>query len=107
MLSAGQVHSLLGDLKADLKTALGDKLEELVLFGSYSRGDYSKYSDIDLIILVEDELTRSENATVDELVARYSLRYDIVISGLVYPIISYRKINTPFFLNVREEGIKI
>jgi hypothetical protein len=38
MLSAGQVHSLLGDLKADLKTALGDKLEELVLFGSYSRG---------------------------------------------------------------------
>ncbi|VVB64419.1 Nucleotidyltransferase domain protein [uncultured archaeon] len=107
MLSAGQVHSLLGDLKADLKTALGDKLEELVLFGSYSRGDYSKYSDIDLIILVEDELTRSENATVDELVARYSLRYDIVISGLVYPITSYRKINTPFFLNVREEGIKI
>jgi uncharacterized protein len=107
MLSAGQVHSLLGDLKADLKTALGDKLEELVLFGSYSRGDYSKYSDIDLIILVEDELTRSENATVDELVARYSLRYDIVISGLVYPIISYQKINTPFFLNVREEGIKI
>jgi predicted nucleotidyltransferase len=107
MLSAGQVHSLLGDLKADLKTALGDKLEELVLFGSYSRGDYSKYSDIDLIILVEDELTRSENATVDELVARYSLRYDIVISGLVYPIISYLNINTPFFLNVREEGIKI
>ena len=107
MLSAEQVHSLLGDLKADLKTALGDKLEELVLFGSYSRGDYSKYSDIDLIILVEDELTRSENATVDELVARYSLRYDIVISGLVYPIISYWKINTPFFLNVREEGIKI
>jgi predicted nucleotidyltransferase len=107
MLSTEQVRSLLGDLKADLKTALGDKLEELVLFGSYSRGDYSKYSDIDLIILVKDELTRSENATVDQLVSRYSLRYDIVISGLVYPIISYRNINTPFFLNVREEGIKI
>jgi predicted nucleotidyltransferase len=76
MLSTEQVRSLLRDLKADLKTALGDKLEELVLFGSYSRGDYSKYSDIDLIILVKDELTRSENSTVDRPVSRYSLRYD-------------------------------
>jgi predicted nucleotidyltransferase len=107
MLSIEQVRSILGDLKEDLKTALGDKLEELVLFGSYSRGDYSKYSDIDLIILVKDGLTRSENDTVDELLARYSLGYDIVISGLVYPIRSYRNINTPFYLNVREEGIKI
>jgi predicted nucleotidyltransferase len=107
MLSTEQVRSLLGDLKADLKTVLRDRLEDLVLFGSYSRGDYSRYSDIDLIILVKDELTRSENATVDELVARYSLRHDIVISGLVYPISTYQNINTPFFLNVREEGIKI
>ena len=107
MLSTHQVHSLLVDLKGDLKKALGKKLVDLVLFGSYSGGDYVEGSDIDLLILVENDLTRSDNAAVDNLVARYSLRYDIVISALVYTVSSYGEIDMPFFQNIREEGIRI
>lgn len=101
------VSSILRGLKADIKAAIGDKLVELILFGSYSRGDFTEYSDVDLLILVDRTLAREETRRVDDLIASYSLKYDVVISGLVYPAEIYRKFNTPFLLNVKEQGIAI
>lgn len=46
-----EVLKLLEELKAEMKEKLGDKLAGLLLFGSYSRGDYSASSDVDLLIL--------------------------------------------------------
>jgi predicted nucleotidyltransferase len=37
------IGNMLKDLKADLKVALGNKLSEIILFGSYSRGDFNEY----------------------------------------------------------------
>jgi predicted nucleotidyltransferase len=101
------IDNILEDLKAEIKAAVGDKLVELILFGSYSRGDFTEYSDVDLLILVDPMLSRQEMRKVDDLIASYSLKYDVVISGLVYPAEIYRKFNTPFLLNVKEQGIAI
>lgn len=101
------IDSILEDLKEEIKAAIGDKFVELILFGSYSRGDFTEYSDIDLLILVDPPLAREEMRKVDDLIASYSLKYDVVISGLVYPAEIYRKFNTPFLLNVKEQGIAI
>ena len=32
---------------------------------------------------------------IDDLIASYSLKYDVVISGLVYPAEAYQRFNTP------------
>jgi len=101
------VDNVLKRLKADLKAALGDKIRELILFGSYSRGDFTEYSDIDLLILVKGALSREETQKIDDLIASYSLKYDVVISGLVYPAEAYQRFNTPFLLNVKEEGVSL
>ena len=101
------IDTILKRLKADLKATLGDKIGDLILFGSYSRGDYTEYSDIDLLILVNSRLTRDETRKVDDLIADYSLEHDVVISGLVYPIETYQRFNTPFLLNIKEEGIVV
>ncbi len=101
------VEVILKMLKADLKAALGDRIGDLILFGSYSRGDYTEYSDVDLLILVKGTLQREEIRKVDDLIAKYSLKYDVVISGLVYPAETYQQFNTPFLLNIKEEGIAI
>jgi len=101
------IGSILEDLKAEIKDAVGDKLVELILFGSYSRGDFTEYSDIDLLILVDPPLDREETRKVDDLIASYSLKHDVVISGLVYPAEIYKNFNTPFLLNVKEQGIAI
>ncbi|MFB3766013.1 MAG: nucleotidyltransferase domain-containing protein [Methanotrichaceae archaeon] len=101
------VDNILTIFKADLKAALGDKIEDLILFGSYSRGNYTQYSDIDLLILVKGNLMKDETQFIDNLIVRYSLEYGVVISGLVYPAEIYHQFNTPFLLNVKEEGISI
>ena len=101
------IDIILKRLKADLKAALGNKIEDLILFGSYSRGDNTKNSDIDLLILVNSRLTRDETRKVDQLIAVHSLENEVVISGLVYPKETYHRFNTPFLLNVKEEGILV
>ena len=101
------IDTILKKLKKDLKAALGEKIGNLILFGSYSRGDNTEYSDIDLLILVNSRLTRDETRKVDDLIAGYSLEHDVVISGLVYPIETYQRFNTPFLLNIKEEGIVV
>jgi predicted nucleotidyltransferase len=101
------VDNILKRLKSDLKSALEVKIGDLILFGSYSRGDNTQYSDIDLLILVNSRLTRDETRKVDDLIAGYSLENDIVISGLVYPVETYHRFNTPFLLNIKEEGILV
>ena len=101
------IDTILKGLKKDLKAALGEKIGNLILFGSYSRGDNTEYSDVDLLILVNSRLTRDETRKVDDLIAGYSLEHDVVISGLVYPIDTYQRFNTPFLLNIKEEGIVV
>jgi hypothetical protein len=101
------VLKLLEDLKAELLEMLGDKLVQLLLFGSYSRGDFSASSDVDLVILVDGDLSREEMDTIDDLIADYSLRHDLVISAIIYPSKIFQEYSTPFLLSVKEDGIAI
>ncbi|AET64585.1 nucleotidyltransferase domain-containing protein [Methanothrix harundinacea] len=101
------VLKLLEELKAEMKESLGDKLVGLLLFGSYSRGDYSASSDVDLVILAEGVLSRAERDLIDDLIAERSLRHDVVISAIVYPSKTFQEYSTPFLLSVKEDGIAI
>lgn len=101
------VKEILEKLKAEIIKILKDKFVDMILFGSYSRGDFSEYSDVDILVLVKDKLNRDEDEKLDDVIAKYSLNHDIVISCIVYPQKIFKEYNTPFILNVREEGIKI
>jgi len=102
-----KIREILKELKVDVTDALGDKFADMILFGSYSREDFSEYSDVDVLILVRDELSKDENEKIDELVAEYSLKDDIAISCIIYPLKIFEEYSTPFLLNVKEEGIRI
>jgi len=101
------IQVILQSFKADLKVALGSKIGDIILFGSYSRGDFSEHSDVDLLILAKEALNPEESRIIDDLIAHYSLKYDTVISGLVYPADIFQKFNSPFLLNIKEEGVLI
>lgn len=91
------VLKLLEKLKVEMKEKLGDKLVQLLLFGSYSIGDYSASSDVDLLILADGDLSRAERDQIDDLIAEYSLmRHDVVISAIVYPSKTFLEYSTPF-----------
>ena len=53
------INKILIEFNNQVKEILGNRLKKVILYGSYARGDYSKNSDIDLMILTDfndDEL---------------------------------------------------
>lgn len=50
----GRVRKLLRDLKEGLIRIYGDELKAVVLYGSYARGDASRVSDIDVMIVLKE-----------------------------------------------------
>ena len=80
----------------------------VILYGSFARGDNKKYSDIDIIILVDkDKISYS-----DEIRIKYPL-YDLEFDTgkVISPIVFSRKdwetrhSITPFYKNVKREGV--
>ncbi len=42
--------------------------EQIILFGSYARGDYNKDSDIDLMVIIKEKIDRKEkNKILDKM----------------------------------------
>jgi predicted nucleotidyltransferase len=83
-----------------------DALDTLVLYGSQARGDAREDSDIDLLVVLKQGFDyRAEIDKTSEFIADLSLEYDTVISRAFVSVDRYQRENSPFFLNVRREGI--
>ena len=94
-------------IKREIAEALGKKFRGLILFGSYARGEEGKFSDVDLLLLVDGYLSLSEKNKVDEIISRFSLENDMVVVCIDYPVDFFEKFNSPFLLNVKEEGVEV
>ena len=82
----------------------------VILYGSYARSDNKKYSDIDILILVD----REKISINDEKKIKYPL-YDLefdtgkVISPVVFTRFDWdtRHRITPFYENIKKDGIEL
>lgn len=102
-----KIFEIVQQVKAEIANLLDEKFEKIVLFGSYARGDYANYSDIDLMLVVKNMLSKNEKNSIVEILSKFSLEYDVVLSCIDYPTAMVEKYQTPFLLNIMEEGIKI
>ena len=81
-----------------LRSQYPNRVRDVILFGSKARGDSHPDSDIDLLILVDEDDWRFSHA-ISQLAARISLNYDVLLGprvmrqarwrhSLLYPTIS-------------------
>ncbi len=97
---------------ADKASALfEDKLRNLILYGSFARGDFDSESDIDFMLLIDlpqEELAKYRRE-INKLSSFLSLDYNITVSIKLkdYNIVSQYKDSVPFYENVLNEGILI
>ena len=91
------------------RDTLGDKLEKVILYGSYARGDYNQESDIDFFILadVPQEEAGDRRGDIRKRIPGIDLDYDITVSlHVTGKEMFYKFINTlPFYMNVVREGV--
>lgn len=106
------IDGALKDLTAETKTIYGDKLKEVILFGSCARGDFADDSDVDVMILlnvpldeVNDEMIKIRPA-IHRLDEKYD--YEILFAPIVqsYDLFHYWLDVMPFYQNVRKEGVR-
>ena len=103
------IAPIVREFKASLQQLYGDRLHDVVLYGSYARGDYDDESDIDLLVILNDASinTYAEIFRITDVEADMTLKYGIPISPL--PVAYSRYLNSPMpvYQEVRREGIRL
>jgi len=99
-------QSLITEFRKRLENLYGRRLAQLILFGSHARHDPEPGSDVDLLVLLEGPVhTGEELSRISPITAELSLQYDVLLSCVVASRDRYEEENSPFFLNVRTEGV--
>jgi len=83
-----------------------DELVEVILFGSYARGEAREGSDVDVLLVIRRHLSLEEHDKLNEITEKYVLENGIVISFIVYPL-SPKMEHDPLIQTVHAEGIKV
>lgn len=111
MCTRSQLNIITSTVAQEAKSLLGDKLETVILYGSYSRGDYDDESDIDIMVRIHCPLESLENYThaFNLIRSRLSLKNDITVSITLRDSETFNKFKNvlPFYSNIEREGIKI
>ena len=103
---ANKIVAILNEFKQELSKILKNKLEDVILFGSYAKGDFTQESDVDVLIIVKEKPTIEEENKISKLCLKFLLKYGIVISAITYPKEIFN-LGSSFIEEVKRMGIKI
>lgn len=104
-------ESLQDDLLDDLAWAFQDHAVSVVLFGSYARGDQTAESDVDVVLVAEDEAARAmlEMAAADHGL-RFRTRFGASLSPLVFSVreaANLPRSSPELVSSIRRDGVMI
>ena len=106
-LTADQLRVLSRDVKRALIELYGERLDRVILYGSYARGDFHAESDVDYLVLLHDDNFRQ----LQEMDNYWNLIWDSWQRYGVWPSIrptfigKYNQSDLFFYRNIRQEGI--
>ena len=91
------------------RESLGNKLDKVILYGSYARGDYDDESDIDIMVLANIPLENrgSEREKIRDILGYIDLEHDVVLCLNVTDCETFNKYteDLPFYINVLKDGV--
>ncbi len=92
----------------EIEKLYGDRLKDVVLYGSWARDEATNSSDIDLLVMLEGYVKPGrEIDNMIDVITDINLKYGTLIS--VYPVSerNYLKVKSPLLINVRKNGISV
>lgn len=103
------IQNVLNEFVTRINDVLKDKVNKIILYGSYARGDYRENSDLDIMVLTD----LSEEEIVDvrtelwDIASDIGLENNIMISIMLKNVEDYNYwLDTlPFYINVKNEGV--
>jgi len=111
MCTQSQLTTILTTIRREAENIFGDKLVDVILYGSYARGDNDDDSDIDVMIKVD--MDKSEiypyRSRICDATHWLDLEHNVVISTHLQDNYTFERFKNavPFYQNVINEGIVV
>ena len=103
------IEAILKEFKQKTAELYGARLKKIVLYGSYARGQANdEHSDIDLAVVLAGTVEPcKEIDRMADIFTDLNLEHNVLIA--VYPVSesNFEKVESPFLINVRREGITV
>ena len=97
------------DFTETMKNHYGDRLSKIILYGSYARGDFNEESDIDFMVLLNDEEVKAmkELSNTNNEIYDLTLKHDILVSMFATSIKKFQLATKAFYEFVKKEGVTV
>jgi len=92
------------------KKHYNESVHDIILYGSYARGDHNKNSDIDIMVVVKDgTIIKTPDMKLCSIASSIDYKYDVFITPLVRTISDYesKRHIAGFYNNIYREGVSI
>ena len=111
MCTKNQLYDITERIAQEAKVVFLDRLDDVLLYGPYARGEETSESDIDIMILADvkrEELSKYKKTFI-ALTSELGLEHDIVITVTLRDSETFNRYldAVPFYANVKKEGIRI
>jgi len=106
-----RVNAVTQKVLAAAKDTLGDRLDKVILFGSYARGDFDSESDVDIFVLADvphEEANRWSNS-IDDRLSDLWFDYDLLVCIHLTSKVMFDRYYTvmPYYQSVISEGVEL
>ena len=102
------VRSALAEAKDRLVALYGDRLDRVVLYGSYARGDAHPGSDVDVLVVLRGAYEPySELRRMGAMRLEIEIRHDVSLSLQPYSVAEVADTDNPFMQNVATDAVAV
>ena len=102
------LEEILAELKQYLEREYQGSLAKIVLFGSQARQDAETDSDIDVLVALDKSFSFIEEVKrTSDFITELCLERAVLVSLIFVSASRLETEQTPFFMNVRREGISL
>jgi len=103
------MQDLLGKYIQEIQKIYGLHLRQIILYGSYARGDFKPDSDVDIMILLDisDLELKQYSQQLSYMTYDFNLDNDVDIKPIAKSESHFKKwtVNYPFYANIQSEGV--
>ena len=101
-----KIEQILKEFREEMERVYGERLREVILYGSWARGEATDDSDIDLLVVLEGEVAPGQEIDrIIDIITDINLEHGVLISVCPVSEKEYLTVDSPLLLNVRKEGM--
>lgn len=105
------MQDLMDRYVVEIHKIYGSHVKQIILYGSYARGDYTADSDVDIMILLDisDMAIKDYRHQLSDMTYDFNLDYDLDIKPIAKSEEHFLQWieNYPFYANIQKEGVSL